>query len=166
MPDYAGDTFAVEKIQHYTTAADGQLFHYTAYDATTPDGRRLQLRVDQAAGQVALLALHLHDEMEYSRELYDIVETDRTGIFQITNDDTGEVTAEYNRPDGVLSAFQAVVATETGDTAAPATRKLQYWDYSRQMENGAEFLIVEMESTGHFRIVLGPEIAVSSFARV
>src|ERR1051326_551113 len=164
VPEYQDTLFTVQRILHYTTWADGRSFNYTAYCCDDPD---LQLRVERLEdGGLAVLALRIHDQFNYNQDFYNVVETDRTGLFQITDDNTGEVTAEYRRPQGLLSFYTASVSEQSPSNPSPGTRRLKYWDYSRPLDTPdgdvSEFVIVEMEESGFFRILLGPQIDTKS----
>lgn len=170
LSDYAGWQFNLEQILEYAVPVGAATFRYTAYWAVArpPGSDRvpIQLRVErQPGGRLAILALRLHDQFDYSKEFYDIVATDGTGRFQITDDATGQVTAEYFRPEGVLSSYTATVSALNHPAEPTLPRTLQYWDYSRTLDTPqgqtAEYLIVELEESGRFRILLGPQIDAS-----
>lgn len=95
---------------------------------------------------------------------------DTTGIFEVTNDDTGE-TERYERINEVKNPYDAAVLVisgtiEDGQAAPSKTKpgKLEYWDYWREVTIGEspatkkQFLFVEMNSeTGWFQIWQGEE---------
>ena len=82
-------------------------------------------------------------------------ECQEKGCFQITNDDTGQLEAEYYRDKG-LPPIPATV-TAVGKDARPGAMK--YWAFSRKIDAGIEHLFVEMsDKDGWFSIYVGLEI--------
>jgi len=180
LSDYAGLQFRIEEIRDYTVRLAGETFRFAAYCGISHEpGKepvRVQVRVEdrpqvgpESAGLLNAVALHTQDEFGFTQDFYQIV-TDNTGLFQVTDDATGTVKAEYHRPTEVTASISATVASlkDTGDAGKADPRQarvsqIEYWDYLRDVEDGGtEFLIVELDKKdGWFRILVGPEIDIS-----
>ncbi len=180
LSDYDGLQFRIEEIRDYTVRLAGGTFHFAAYCGISHEpGKepvRVQVRVEdrpkigpESAGLLNAVALHTIDEFGFKQDFYQVV-TDGTGLFQVTDDATGAVKAEYHRPTDATALIPATVAslkdTEGAGKADPrqaAISQVEYWDYQREVEGGGtEFLIVELDKKdGWFRILSGPEIDIS-----
>jgi hypothetical protein len=177
---YDGYDFTISEIREYTRKIRGQSFVFSDYvlvgtknfDNRTRVTLRLRIMPNEAGGKDAIL-LRLYDDLEYSRELDDVVR-DATGEFHVTYDE-GELdghgqkreegdTEVYFRLNGNRSSFEAkVLVVRELDSKKKAIVKsskaaeLEYWDYCRETEGGAPcFLFVEMDrESGWFQIWQG-----------
>jgi hypothetical protein len=180
LSDYDGLQFRIEEIRDYTVKLAGETFQFTAYCGISHEpGKepvRVQVRVEnrpkigpESGDLLNAVALHTVDEFGFKQDFYQVV-TDDTGKFQVTDDATGAVKAEYHRPTEVTTSIPATVASlrdaEGAGKADPSQAKIsqvEYWDYQRDLEGGGtEFLFVELDKKdGWFRILVGPEIDIS-----
>lgn len=177
-PEFQAYDFTVKEILEFTRRIGGQEFEFTDYALAgtntktfnPEDALTLRLRtVPNQAGAFDTLLLRLSDEFAFDQGFLDVVK-DATGIFEVTNDDTGE-TERYERINQVKDAYEAavlVVSETTEDGKAPPKQakpsKLEYWDYWRETAIGEgpatkkQFLFVEINSaTGWFQIWQGEE---------
>jgi len=176
-PEFANYDFTVKEIHQYLRAIGGQEFIFTDYvlravnsktfDAN--DERTMRMRVvPNAAGAHDSLLLNLYDEFAFAEDFLGVVK-DTTGIFETTDDATGQKDT-FTRINDLRDSYQAAVLVVTGTNeqgkAPPgqtARAKIEYWDYWRAMDIGAgktakEFVFVEMNSdTGWFQIWRGRE---------
>jgi hypothetical protein len=176
-PEFEDFDFAVQEIREYTRRIGAQEFRFSDYvlkgvstksfeakDALTA---RIRVVPNQAGANDSLL-LRVYDEFAFSEDFLGVVK-DTTGVFEITDDDSGEKFA-FNRINGLRESYQAavlVVGETTPDGKARVGKsspvKIEYWDYWRDADIGAgktakEFVFVEMNSdTGWFQIWRGRE---------
>jgi hypothetical protein len=176
-PEFADYDFAVQEIREYTRRIQGQDFRFTDYvlrgtNAKTmvaEDAMTVRLRVvpNQAGAHDSLL-LRLEDEFEFAEDFLAVVK-DTTGLFKITDDDSG-AESTFSRINDLRTSYEAavLVVSETtpdgkGATGKVSPIKVEYWDYWRDAEIGdgktaKEFVFVEMNSdTGWFQIWRGRE---------
>jgi hypothetical protein len=177
-PELTGIDFAVTEIREYNRRIGNQEFRFTDYVLTgtntktfNPDDAVIaRLRaVPNQVGSRDVLLLRLSDELAFDQGFLDVVK-DTTGIFEVTDDATGEK-ERYSRINDVRDPYEAAVliltATNDDGTAPPgkvASLRLEYWDYWRDVGIGdgrttkKQFLFVEMNSdTGWFQIWQGEE---------
>jgi hypothetical protein len=176
-PQFAHYDFAVQEIREYTRRIGGQVFPFTDYvlrgvnlkAVTAEDVLTLRIRVvPNAAGAHDSLLLRVKDEFAFAEDFLKVVK-DETGVFEMTDDQTGgkETFARINDLRASYEAAVMVVSATTPDgKAVPGkTRpeKFEYWDYWRDVDLGGghtakEFVFVEMNSdTGWFQIWRGRE---------
>jgi hypothetical protein len=176
-PDFASHDFSVQEIREFTRRIGSQDFVFTDYvlrgvnTATFDNADTLTLRLRAAPndlGRQDTLLLRLDDEFAFAEDFLAVL-NDATGIFEVTDDATGDrqTYARLNETHGSYEAAVLVVSETSPDgKAAPgriARAKLEYWDYGREVEIGVgksarEFLFVEMNSdTGWFQIWRGRE---------
>jgi hypothetical protein len=176
-PEFANLDFAVQEIREYTRRIGDQEFRFSDYvlrgvstkSFAAEDTMTARLRVvpNQAGAHDSLL-LRLEDEFAFAEDFLNVVK-DTTGIFEVTDEKTGEKTT-FSRINDLRESYEAavlVVAATTEDgkaTPGKATpMKLEYWDYWRDADLGGgktakEFLFVEMNSdAGWFQIWRGRE---------
>jgi hypothetical protein len=176
-PEFANHDFSVTEIREYHRQLGGQYFPFTDYalrglnhkSYAAPDAINARLRVvpNQNGGHDSLL-LRLYDEFPFAEDFIAVVK-DATGIFEITDDQTG-AKATFSRLNDLRESYAAAVMvvaeTTPNGLAAPAKTsplKLDYWDYSRDADLGGghtakEFVFVEISSdTGWFQIWRGRE---------
>ena len=175
--DLAGYDFSVQQIREYNRQIGGQEFRFTDYvlkgvntksfDAESALVARLRAVPNQAGNHDTLL-LRVYDEFGFAEDFLQVVKDD-TGIFEVTDDKTGEK-GTFARINDLKTSYEAVVlvvkeTTPDGKAATGKTsgQKIEYWDYWRDVDLGAgktakEFLFVEMNSdTGWFQIWRGRE---------
>jgi len=101
-----------------------------------PDYDSVRIRcVPDSAGESRLL-LECVDTFPSSAEFLDVVNDD-TGVFDITDDDTG-ATDRFERINGVQGPYEAMVRS------GRRIGSMDYWDWRRQCDDGAEeFVFVE-----------------------
>jgi hypothetical protein len=176
-PEFADYNFAVQEISEYTRRISGQEFVFTDYvlrgvnskslDADDVMTARLRVVPNQAGAHDSLL-LRLEDEFAFSEDFLGVVK-DTTGIFEVTNDDSG-AKETFSRINDLRDSYEAavLVVKETtpdgkGAPGKTSARKLEYWDYWRDVDIGGgktakEFLFVELNSdSGWFQIWRGRE---------
>jgi hypothetical protein len=176
-PEFAKYDFAAQEIREYTRRILDQDHRFTDYvlsgvNAKSPDADdtllvRLRVVPNQAGAHDSLL-LRLYDEFAFAEDFLGVVK-DTTGLFKVTDDQTG-AEATFARINDLRESYQAAVLVVSGTTpdgkaatgkVAPA--KLEYWDYWRHAVIGGcktakEFIFVEMNSdTGWFQIWRGRE---------
>ena len=176
-PEFANYDFAVQEIREYTRRIGTQDFRFTDYvlhgvnkksfDASEALTARIRAMPNPAGAHDSLL-LRLEDEFAFAEDFLGVVKDD-TGIFEVTDDKSGEA-ATFSRINDLRESYEAavlVIAATTPDgkaTSGKATPvKLEYWDYWRDLDVGQgktlkEFLFVEMNSdSGWFQIWRGRE---------
>jgi hypothetical protein len=176
-PEFANYTFTAQEIREYTRRILGQDYRFTDYvlggvNVKSPDADdspilRLRVVPNQAGAHDSLL-LRLYDEFAFAEDFLGVVK-DTTGLFKVTDDQTGAETT-FARINDLRESYQAavlVVSETTPDgkatTGKVAPAKLEYWDYWRDADIGGsktakEFIFVEMNSdTGWFQIWRGRE---------
>lgn len=177
-PEFQAYDFTIKEILEFSRRIGGQAFKFTDYalagtntqSFNPDDALTLRLRVvpNQAGAHDALL-LRLDDEFAFDPSFLEVVK-DTTGVFEVTDDDTGE-TVRYERINEVKDPYEAAVlliseTTEDAKAAPSKTKlvKLEYWDYWRDVPIGEgpatkkQFLFVELNSdTGWFQIWQGEE---------
>src|SRR5262249_52032772 len=129
---------------------------------------RLRVVPNQAGAHDSLL-LRLHDEFAFAENFLGILK-DPSGILDVTEDASPEVTDSFSRINDLRGPYEAavmVISETTSDGhAAPgkaSSVKLEYWDFWRDVDIGGghtakEFIFVEMNSeTGWFQIWRGRE---------
>lgn len=178
-PEFEAYDFTVKEILEFTRRIGGQEFKFADYVLSgtntktfdADDALTLRVRaIQNPAGAFDSLLLRLYDEFTFDAAFLDVVK-DTTGLFEITDDDTG-ATERYQRINDVKDSYEAAVLLITGTTedgkAQPGKAKpmkLEYWDYWRDAPIGdgpatkKEFVFVEMNSdTGWIQIWRGEEI--------
>ena len=176
-PEFADHDFTAQEIREYTRRIEGKEFSFTDYvlrgvNTKSPDAddtlaARLRVVPNQAGARDALL-LRLYDEFAFAEDFLGVVK-DTTGLFIVTDDNTGAETT-FARINDLRESYQAavlVVSETTPDgkaaTGKVAPAKIEYWDYWRDADIGGgktakEFIFVEMNSdTGWFQIWRGRE---------
>jgi hypothetical protein len=176
-PEFEGYDFAVQEIREYTRRIGTQEYRFSDYvlrgvstktfDAKDTLTARIRVVPNQAGANDSLL-LRVYDEFAFSEDFLDVVK-DTTGIFEISDDDSGE-RFTFNRINDLRESYQAavlVVGETTPDGKALINKsspvKIEYWDYWRDADIGGgktakEFVFVEMNSdTGWFQIWRGRE---------
>jgi hypothetical protein len=176
-PEFVNYSLTVAEIREYTRHIQDQAFRFTDYvlrgaNANRPDADdtlTVRLRaVPNQAGAHDTLLLRLYDEFEFAEDFLAVVK-DTTGLFKVTEDQTGADTI-YSRINDLRESYQAAVlvvsATTLNGNAATGSvtpAKVEYWDYWRDADIGAgktakEFIFVEMNSdSGWFQIWRGRE---------
>ncbi|MDB6067231.1 MAG: hypothetical protein JWR26_3439 [Pedosphaera sp.] len=176
-PEFGGYDFSVKEIREYVRRIGTQEFPFTDYvlkgintktfDADDEVAVRLRVMVNSQGAKDAVL-LRLYDDMAFAEDFLAVVK-DTTGVFEITDDKTGDKET-YTRINDVKESYEAallIITATTEDGKAPAgttkAAKLEYWDYWRDIDIGdgksaKQFLFVEMDSaTGWFQIWRGAE---------
>ena len=176
-PEFNDYNFTAQEIREYTRRIGAQEFRFTDYilrgvNAKSPDAddtmaARLRVVPNQAGAHDSLL-LRLYDEFEFAEDFLGVVK-DTTGLFKVTDDQTGAETT-FARINNLRESYQAavLVVSETipdgkGATGKVSPAKIEYWDYWRDADIGGgktakEFIFVEMNSdTGWFQIWRGRE---------
>jgi hypothetical protein len=176
-PEFDGYDFSVQEIREYVRRINNQEFGFTDYilkgiNSKTFDSADeviTHLRVvPNVQGTNDAVFLRLYDEFAFAESFLSVVK-DTTGVFEITDDKTGE-RETYTRINDVKGSYEAnllIITATSEDGKAPAgstkSAKLEYWDYWRDMEIGGgkaakQFIIVEMNSdSGWFQIWRGTE---------
>lgn len=176
-PEFEGYDFTVQEIREYTRRIGAQEFRFSDYvlrgvstksfEAKDAITARIRVVPNQAGANDSLL-LRVYDEFAFSEDFLAVVK-DTTGVFEISDDNSGEKLT-FNRINDLRESFEAAVLV-VGDTtpdgkavtgkASPV--KIEYWDYWRDSDIGQgntakEFVFVEMNSdTGWFQIWRGRE---------
>jgi hypothetical protein len=111
------------------------------------------------------LLLRVYDEFAFAEDFLGVV-NDTTGVFEVTDDESGAA-QEFHRINDVRGSYEAAVlvisgTTPDGKASKSAAQKVEYWDYWRDVEVGdittKEFIFVEVNSdTGWFQIWRGRE---------
>jgi hypothetical protein len=176
-PEFADFNFTVREIREYNRRIGGQEFRFTDYvlrgvntktfDADAALTVRLRAVPNQAGAHDTLL-LRLYDEFAFAEDFLGVLK-DTTGLIEMTDDQSG-VKETFSRMNGLRESYEAavlVVAETTpdgkGTSGSLSPLKVEYWDYSREVEIGGghtatEFAFVEMDSdTGWFQIWRGRE---------
>jgi len=172
-PEFASYDFTVQEIREYNRRIGGQNFPFADYvlrgvdtKSFDPDNvmtARIRTMPNQAGGHDSLL-LRLYDEFAFAEDFLGVLKDD-TGIFEVTGDKSG-VSETFSRINDLRESYEAAVllvsqTTPEGKAAKTSPLKLEYWDYWRAVDLGAnksakEFLFVEMNSdTGWFQIWRG-----------
>jgi len=176
-PEFEGFDFSVQEIREYTRHIANEEFRFTDYvlrgvstksfEAKDSLTARIRVVPNQAGANDSLL-LRVYDEFAFTQDFLGVV-NDTTGIFEISDDDSGEKFT-YNRINDLRESYNAAVLV-VGDTTPDGKAmigksspvKIEYWDYWRDVDIGAgntakEFVFVEMNSdTGWFQIWRGRE---------
>jgi len=176
-PEFENFDFTVQEIRECTRRIGTQDFRFSDYvlrgvstksfeakDALTA---RIRVVPNQAGANDSLL-LRVYDEFAFSEDFLGVV-NDTTGVFEISDDDSGEKFT-FNRINDLKESYHAavlVVGETTPDGKAMIGKsspvKIEYWDYWRDADIGEgktvkEFVFVEMNSdTGWFQIWRGRE---------
>ena len=176
-PEFAGFDFTVKEVREYVRRIGNEEFGFTDYvlkgintksfDSKDEVITRLRV-VPNAQGTNDSVFLRVYDEFAFAEDFLAVVK-DTTGVFEITDDKTGEKEA-YERINGVKSSYEAnvmVISATTDDGKAPPgttkSAKLEYWDYWRDADIGGgktakQFIFVEMDGdSGWFQIWRGTE---------
>jgi hypothetical protein len=175
--EFANFDFQVKEIREYTRRIGEQDFRFTDYWLTGVNtksfaaGDAMQARIRSIpndAGAFDSLLLRIYDEFAFAEDFLNVVKDD-TGVFEVTDDNTGEK-QEFNRINDLRVSYEAAVlavseTTAEGKAVPGKTKavKIEYWDYWRDVDLGQgktakEFLFVEMNSdTGWFQIWRGRE---------
>jgi hypothetical protein len=174
-PGFADYDFTLQEIRECSRHLEGGTFTFTDYvlrgvntksfDANAALAARIRVYPNAAGAHDALL-LRLYDEFAFAEDFLGVLK-DNTGRFEVTDDRTG-AKESFTRLNGVLDSYQAAVlvvagTTPDGKASQTSTAKLEYWDYSRELNLGggttaAEFLFAEMNSdTGWFQLWRGRE---------
>ena len=176
-PEYAKYDFTTQDIREYTRRIEGQEFRFTDYvlrgvNAKAPDAddsltARVRVVPNPAGAHDALL-LRLYDEFAFAEDFLGVVK-DTTGLFKVTDDNTGDETT-FARINDLRESYQAAVLVVTATTpdgkaatGKASSARIEYWDYWRDADLGGgktakEFIFVEMNSdTGWIQIWRGRE---------
>jgi len=175
--EFANYDFQVKEIREYTRRIGEQDFRFTDYSLngtntksfTAEDTLQARVRsVPNAAGAFDSLLLRLDDEFAFAEDFLEVVKDD-SGIFEVTDDETGNKET-FHRINNLKTAYEAAVlaiseTTPDGKAASGKAKpvKLEYWDYWRDVDLGGgksakEFIFVELNSdTGWFQIWRGRE---------
>jgi hypothetical protein len=175
--ELAGYDFTVQEIREYTRRIGSQQFQFTDYvlrgvntkSFDAKDVLTLRLRVvPNDAGAHDSLLLRVYDEFGFAEDFLNVLK-DTTGIFEVTNDESGEKET-FTRINDLRDSYDAAVllvqeTTPDGKamTGKVSPVKLEYWDYWRDADIGGgntakEFVFVEMNNdTGWFQIWRGRE---------
>jgi len=174
-PDFADYDFMIQEIREYTRRILGQDFRFTDYllqgtntksfDANATLLARIRVVPNQAGAQDSLL-LRLEDEFAFAEDFLNVLKDD-TGIFEVKDDQSGEI-ATFSRINDMRASYEAAVLVVTamtteGKASRTSPLKIEYWDYWRDIDLGGnktakEFLFVELNSdTGWFQIWRGRE---------
>ncbi len=176
-PEFGNFEFEVKEIREYTRRIGKEDFKFTDYCITGVNTKSfgaedsLPARIRAApnkAGAHDSLLLRLYDEFAFAEDFLGVVK-DNTGIFEVTDDDSGEKTT-FHRINDLRESYEAAVLAISETTpegkAVPGKAKpvkVEYWDYWRDVDLGPgksakEFLFIEMNSdTGWFQIWRGRE---------
>jgi hypothetical protein len=176
-PEFANYDFQVKEIREYTRRLGGQDFRFTDYWLTgtntksfgADDALQARIRsVPNAAGAYDSLLLRLYDEFAFAEDFLNVVKDD-TGVFEVTDDDSGKKDT-FHRINDLKESYEAAVlaiseTTPDGKAASGKAKpmKFEYWDYWRDVELAAgksakEFLFIELNSdTGWFQLWRGRE---------
>src|SRR5439155_24126090 len=144
-PEFADYDFSVQEIREYTRRIGAQDFRFTDYvlsgvnkksfDASQAILARLRTVPNQAGSHDAIL-LRIEDEFAFAEDFLGVVKDD-TGIFEVTNDQSG-TKETFSRINNLRESYEAavLVISETapdGKAASGKTSavKLEYWDYWR-----------------------------------
>jgi len=176
-PEFADYSFTVQEVREYNRRIGGQEFRFTDYvlrgintksfDAEAAMTARLRA-VPNLAGAYDTLLLRLYDEFAFAEDFLGVVK-DTTGVFEMTDDKSG-VKETFSRINNLRESYEAAVLVVSETTSAgqgvfgkTAPLKVEYWDYSRNIDIGGshtanEFVFVEMNAeTGWFQIWRGRE---------
>ena len=177
-PEFQAYDFTIEQALEFTRRIGGKIFKFTDYvlkgtntkSFNPDDALTCRLRaMPNEAGACDVLLLRLHDEFAFDEGFLEVVK-DTTGVFDVTDDETGG-SERFERINAVEDPYEAAVLVISGTTedgkAAPGKSKpakLEYWDYWRDaaISEGAatkkRFLFVELNAdTGWFQIWIGEE---------
>jgi hypothetical protein len=176
-PEFGDYEFSVKEIREYVRRINNQEFGFTDYVLKGTNTKTFDVNdevtvylrvVPNPHGTKDAVLLRLYDEFAFAQEFLDVVK-DTTGIFETTDDKTGDKET-YSRINDVKDSYEAnllIITATTDDGKSPAgtakNAKLEYWDYWRDMDIGAgktakQFIFVEMDSdTGWFQIWRGTE---------
>jgi hypothetical protein len=176
-PEFENFDFTVQEIRECTRRIGTQDFRFSdyvlrgvstkSYEAKDALTARIRVVPNQAGANDSLL-LRVYDEFAFSEDFLGVV-NDTTGVFEISDDDSGEKFT-FNRINDLKESYHAavlVVGETTPDGKAMIGKsspvKIEYWDYWRDADIGEgktakEFVFVEMNSdTGWFQIWRGRE---------
>src|SRR6266566_7079216 len=162
-PEFPAYDFSVQEIREYTRRLSGQDFTFTDYvlrgvntksfDAGEAMTVRLRTVPNQAGAHDSLL-LRLEDEFAFAEDFLGVLKDD-TGIFEVTDDKTGECET-FSRINDMRASYEAAVlvvleTTAEGKAAKTSPLKLEYWDYWRDIDlaknkTAKQFLFVELNS--------------------
>ena len=177
-PEFADFDFTIQEMREYNRRIGGQEFRFTDYalrgvdkksfDANRAMSARVRVVPNQAGGQDSVL-LRLYDEFAFAEDFLGVLKDD-TGIFEVKDDESGEVET-FTRINDLRDSYQAAVlavsqTTPDGRAAKSSPRKIEYWDYWRDVDLGGnksakEFFFVEMNSdSGWFQLWRGREFFV------
>ena len=181
--DYAGLAFEISGIMEYRRVIGGQEFFFTDYLAIAK-----QLNKDDVVLRVRLMPvtdprpdndlthyvilLKTFDEFEYGKfeGFEENVLNDKSGIFKITDDATGEKDVPFWRVNDVKSPYtagQTIIEDKNSDGKVDSREvdsgEVKYWDYWRGTKiegvDMTDWVFVEMDTeTGWFTILRGREI--------
>jgi len=174
-PEFAKFDLTVTEIREYTRRIEGKDFTFTDYSLRGLDtksfdpGKQLVARlrvVPNQAGARDSLLLRLYDEFAFAEDFLSVLKDD-TGVFEATDDNSGEKET-FSRINDLRDPYQAAVLlvsqlTPEGKAAKPASLKLEYWDYWRDVDLGngktaKEFFFVEQNlDNGWFQLWKGRE---------
>lgn len=162
LVDYDHDGYKLRSINEYLRTIDGQKHSFTDYhlvdrEGIVGDDMRPILRLRVIGDRAYLLEFDFEIDMASGAELYDILkDTNRTSEF---NAPIGDEERKYNRVGGLSKPWTANVkmlvdANRDGKITATdpvIEKKIEYWDFSRTMENGfggrkiEEFMFAEVD---------------------
>ena len=123
-PEFAQFDFASQEIREYTRRIGGQDFRSTDYvlrgvntksfDANEIMTARIRVVPNQAGAYDSLL-LHVEDEFAFAEDFLAVLKDD-TGIFEVTDDKSGE-SQTFSRINDMRASYEAVVLVISETTA-------------------------------------------------
>lgn len=151
--EFENSLIVVETVRHVVRKQGGKSFEFIDYHlrVTPRQGDVFHVRVrcaPNAAQGWDKMLLHLHDEFGYDQDFEALV-NDETGIFNIDDDPSG-MPAQFVRLNQLQGPWDAAACEHHRPPEDEADRKepfknFRYWDYSRPMAGGEEFLFIEMD---------------------
>jgi len=135
-----GEAFArpvtVRGMRQIVRRIGNQTFSFVDYRLQPPGRDELRLRCVADNGGESRLLIECVDEFAAAPEFFNVVD-DETGVFEITNDETGEVD-RFERIHGLRGPYHAMA--RENEELTP----VDYWDWVRQAPDGSEeFVFVE-----------------------
>lgn len=134
-----GENRVVTEVHDTTRRLQDRDFSFVDYFLESSEPEKLRVYPGDSGGFVHI-HLFLYEEFPSDPGFIEVV-NDTTGVFDITDDTTGETT-RYDRVHGVQGPYHASVRIRTtGDTDR---KPLQYWDWWRPTDDAPEFVFVEL----------------------
>ncbi len=152
-PEFGDALVVVETVRHVVRSLGGKSFDFIDYHLriTPRQGNVNYVRVrclPSAEHGWDKLLLRRHDEFSYDQDFEALLE-DPTGIFNIEDDPSG-VPTQFTRLNQLQGPWEASACEHHHASSEAAARKepfkkFRYWDYSRPVAGGDEFLFVEID---------------------